>query len=239
MAAGATEQASALGTAHATLKQISEHARSAATDAREASNRASSAHEMARVGVDSMERLTAIMSRVRTSSEGTKQIVRDISEIAFQTNLLALNAAVEAARAGDAGLGFAVVAEEVRALAGRAKEAARRTESLIQESVTEVTQGDSTARDTRAKLEEILGAALTVDTLVVGIAGAADEQASAVDALNRAMTEMDLVTQQNAASSEEASATAQELSGQSELLARMVGLFHLERGPSSSRVTSE
>ncbi|HYD42115.1 MAG TPA: methyl-accepting chemotaxis protein [Anaeromyxobacter sp.] len=76
-----------------------------------------------------MHELESTTGRVRQSAEGTGQIIRDVSDIAFQTNLLALNAAVEAARAGEAGRGFAVVAEEVRSLALRAKDAAARTEA--------------------------------------------------------------------------------------------------------------
>ena len=109
------------------------------------------------VKTDAMAEMGGAMDKIRASAEGTSQIIKDINEIAFQTNLLALNAAVEAARAGEAGRGFAVVAEEVRSLALRSKEAANKTEALIQESVRQTGEGASTAKLVGEKLTEISG----------------------------------------------------------------------------------
>jgi methyl-accepting chemotaxis protein len=173
------------------------------------------------------------MARVRSSAEGTSQIIKDISEIAFQTNLLALNAAVEAARAGEAGRGFAVVAEEVRSLALRAKQAAVKTEDLIRESVSQAATGEATSAGVSEKLAAIVANADRVSSIVAEIAASSREQAKAIEEVNRAVAEMDKVTQQNAASAEESSSAAEELSGQSEELASMVGSFTLERAGAS------
>ncbi|MGC4000065.1 MAG: methyl-accepting chemotaxis protein [Anaeromyxobacter sp.] len=169
------------------------------------------------------------MAQIRASAEGTSQIIKDVSDIAFQTNLLALNAAVEAARAGDAGRGFAVVAEEVRSLALRAKEAAQKTEGLIRESVRHAGEGEGAAKHVAGRLDEIARGVERVTAMVTEIATSARAQTQGMDQVNRAVSEMDKVTQQNAASAEESSSAASELSSQAELLSSMIGTFQLER----------
>jgi methyl-accepting chemotaxis protein len=214
---------------------MSAQTRQASDNATQADGLAAGAKKSAQDGAAVMQQMSGAMTKVRAAAEGTGQIIKDISEIAFQTNLLALNAAVEAARAGEAGRGFAVVAEEVRSLALRAKEAAVKTEELIKESVKQAGEGESTAKQVNEKLSEILGAAQKVSDIVAEIAASAKEQAAGIEQVNKAVGEMDKVTQQNAASSEEASSAAEELSSQSEELAAMVGSFKIQRATSAAR----
>ncbi len=174
------------------------------------------------------------MGRIRSSAEGTSQIIRDINDIAFQTNLLALNAAVEAARAGEAGRGFAVVAEEVRSLALRSKEAASKTETLIRESVRQAEEGEASSRNMAGKLGDIVGSVEQVASIVTEIAASAGEQASGIGQVQGAVSEMDKVTQQNAASAEESSSAAAELSAQAADLTAMLGTFRLGDGAAPS-----
>ncbi|HEX7623687.1 MAG TPA: methyl-accepting chemotaxis protein, partial [Anaeromyxobacteraceae bacterium] len=199
--------------------------------AQQANTLAAQAKNSAQEGAAAMGQMSAAMGKIRKSAEGTSEIIKDISEIAFQTNLLALNAAVEAARAGEAGRGFAVVAEEVRSLALRAKGAAVKTEDLIKQSVKEAGEGEAFAKQVNAKLTEILRAAQKVSEIVAEMNASAKEQAQGIAQVNRAVADMDKVTQQNAASSEESSSAAEELSSQSEELAAMVGSFRLDRRP--------
>jgi methyl-accepting chemotaxis protein len=230
VASGASEQASSLQETHSSLESMAAQTRHAAESAAQADGLASGARASAEAGAAVMAQMSGAMTQVRAAAEGTSQIIKDISEIAFQTNLLALNAAVEAARAGEAGRGFAVVAEEVRSLALRAKDAAVKTEELIEESVKQAGAGESTAKQVNEKLSEILGAARKVSGIVAEMAASAKEQAAGIEQVNRAVGEMDKVTQQNAASSEEASSAAEELSGQSAELAAMVARFQIDRG---------
>jgi methyl-accepting chemotaxis protein len=228
VASGASEQASSLQETTAAIDGVAGTSRHAAESAAQANGLAKAARAAAQDGTASVGEMQQVMGRIRASAEGTSQIIRDVSDIAFQTNLLALNAAVEAARAGEAGRGFAVVAEEVRSLALRAKEAATKTEALIRQSVAEAGAGETTARHVAGKLGEIAGGVEKVEAIVSEIAAAAKEQAAGIDQVIRAVSEMDKVTQQNAASAEESSSAASELSGQSEELAAMVGTFQLE-----------
>ncbi|MFO0583393.1 MAG: methyl-accepting chemotaxis protein [Anaeromyxobacter sp.] len=232
VAAGASQQAASLQATGAAMDGVAEVSRSAAEHARQASHLARDASVAANAGAAAVAQLQGVMGGIRTSAEGTSQIIRDVSDIAFQTNLLALNAAVEAARAGEAGRGFAVVAEEVRSLALRAKEAATKTEALIRQSVAQAGEGDEAARQTAGRLAEIVDGVAKVATIVDEIETAAKAQDAGVAKVTAAVGEMDRVTQQNAASAEESSSAAAELSSQSDELAALVSAFQLDaEGP--------
>jgi methyl-accepting chemotaxis protein len=228
VASGASEQASSLTETSATVESVSELTRHTAASAEEASRLADGARGAATAGAQAVEALQGAMGRIHKSAEGTGQIIRDVSDIAFQTNLLALNAAVEAARAGEAGRGFAVVAEEVRSLALRAKDAATRTEALIRESVRDAGEGETSARSVAARLSEIVEMVGKVTAVVAEIATAARQQASGIGQVNAALEEMDKVTQQNAASAEQSSSAASELAGQADDLSALVHTFQLD-----------
>ncbi|MCM2333689.1 MAG: bacteriohemerythrin, partial [Anaeromyxobacteraceae bacterium] len=235
VASGASQQAATLQETTASLAAVAAVTRTSASEAQSANALAGSARQAATDGAAAVAQMQGAMGKIRASAEATSQIIRDINDIAFQTNLLALNAAVEAARAGEAGRGFAVVAEEVRSLALRAKEAAQKTEALIQESVRQAGEGEQTARQVSGKLGEIVAGIGEVSAMVSRIAAAATRQTGGIDQVDRAVGEMDKVTQQNAASAEQSSSAASELSGQAEELAAMVAAFSLERGAAGSR----
>ena len=149
-----------LDAAAAMARQHAGSTRSAALDARAIRDSTTS-------GVSAMRQLLAAVDRLRQSSDATIAVVRSIDEIAFQTNVLALNAAVEAARAGVAGQGFAVVAEEVRRLAMRSAESARNTAEMLHASVSSAEDGVMHAQQVAVHLDRVdatvgrLGAAMT------------------------------------------------------------------------------
>ncbi len=136
--------------------------------AREANNVAIEARDSAQRGVESMNRMSSAINKIKTSSDSTSKIVKTIDEIAFQTNLLALNAAVEAARAGDAGKGFAVMAEEVRNLAMRSAEAAKNTASLIEETVKNSENGVAINEESDSAAEEMSSQSEEMRSMVAG-----------------------------------------------------------------------
>jgi methyl-accepting chemotaxis protein len=227
VAAGASEQSSSLEETSSSLESMSATTKQAADNAQQANALAQQANGAATEGGAAMAQMTAAMGKIKTSAEGTSQIIKEINEIAFQTNLLALNAAVEAARAGEAGRGFAVVAEEVRSLALRSKDAANKTEALIRESVKQAGEGETTAKHVNEQLSTITASVGKVSGIVAEIAASAKEQATGIEQVAKAVEQVGQVTQQNAANSEESSSAAAELSGQSEELAAMVGTFQV------------
>ncbi len=103
----------------------------------------------------SLGKLCQAMNEISAQGGEIRKVIRNIDNIAFQTNLLALNAAVEAARAGEAGKGFAVVADEVRNLSQRAAESARNTNTLLDDTMTRIQDGAKLVEHTVAVFEEV------------------------------------------------------------------------------------
>ncbi|HEX7019904.1 MAG TPA: methyl-accepting chemotaxis protein [Gemmatimonadaceae bacterium] len=227
LAQGSSEQASALEEVSSSLQEMASMAKQSASNAKEARGLAEAAREGTAKGVESMQRLTTAMGRIKESSDATAKIVKTIDEIAFQTNLLALNAAVEAARAGDAGKGFAVVAEEVRNLAMRSAEAAKNTANLIEGAVKNAEGGVVITGEVVENLDEITTGVTRVSEVMNEIAAASDQQTQGITQVNTAVDQMNGVTQQTAANSEESASAAEELSSQAARMREMVETFRL------------
>jgi methyl-accepting chemotaxis protein len=200
---GSSEQASSLEEVSSSLQEITAMAKQNNINSKEAWNLAKAAETSVESGVDSMNRLSEAISRIKASSDSTAKIIKSIDDIAFQTNLLALNAAVEAARAGDAGKGFAVVAEEVRNLAMRSAAAAKDTASLIDESVKNSDGGVLYNQEVLRRLNEIDGQVKKVGTVMAEIASATEQQRLGVDQVTNVISQMIQVTQQVAANAED------------------------------------
>ena len=214
LASGSSSQAAAIEETSASLEQMSSMTERNASSAADADTLMLETNTVVRNANDEMQQLEASMREIATASVETQKIVRTIDEIAFQTNLLALNAAVEAARAGAAGAGFAVVAEEVRGLAKRAAEASRNTATMIEGTVARVDSGSALAVRACQAFGGVSRNAEKVGALVSGIAAASREQAQGIGQVTHSVVSMDRTTQANAASAEESASAAQQMSAQ-------------------------
>jgi methyl-accepting chemotaxis protein len=145
-------------------------------------------------GNERMRELAAAMKAIGESSTKILRINKVIDEIAFQTNILALNAAVEAARAGAAGAGFAVVAEEVRNLSGRVSEASKETSELVSRSAVAVKQGTSLAEKAVESMREIGEQTGKIDDLLGGIARASGEQSQGISSIREGLHGLEQAT---------------------------------------------
>ncbi|MCD8141347.1 MAG: methyl-accepting chemotaxis protein [Planctomycetaceae bacterium] len=223
LADGATQQASSLEETSSALEEMASVTRQNADNADQTRETTDHTLNLIDQGTETVDSVINAMTEINQSSEQINEIIKTIEEIAFQTNLLALNAAVEAARAGEAGKGFAVVADEVRNLAIRSSEAAKTTSELIQGTVERVRNGSAQVQELASSFNQINEESQNVGQLVENISTATREQATGVDQVNVAVAQMDKVTQNNAATAEESAAAASELSEQSEQLNTLVG----------------
>jgi methyl-accepting chemotaxis protein len=214
LAEGASEQAASLEETSASLEEMASMTRRNEESAQQAKTSASEARASADTGGVQMKAMQRAMDEIQAASADISKILKTIDEIAFQTNILALNAAVEAARAGNAGAGFAVVADEVRALAQRCAAAAKETAFKIDDSVTKSQQGVQISAEVAKSFATIQERIRTLDTLVVEIATASQEQSRGIGEISTAVTQMNQVTQSNAASAEESAGASAELNAQ-------------------------
>ncbi len=183
----------------------------------------------------------ASVSELGKRGEQIGQIIEVINDIADQTNLLALNAAIEAARAGEHGRGFAVVADEVRKLADRTTKATEEIGESITAIQTETDQavqrmtagteqvqvGVEKATLAGQSLEQIVAGAQEVATMIQSIAAAAEEQSAASEQVSRGVQSVSAVTNQSAEGASQSAMAASQLSAKAEELQALVGRFKL------------
>ncbi|MEM7619062.1 MAG: methyl-accepting chemotaxis protein [Pseudomonadota bacterium] len=221
-------QASSLHEIVASIEQMSTGIQNNAESASVANELATQAQSAAEESGQVVGCAIEAMDRIEKSSRKVADITNVIDEIAFQINLLALNAAVEAARAGDAGKGFEVVAAEVRKLAQRSADAAKDIDQLIESGNQEVQQGTKLVKDTGGSLEQILGGVAKLADIVDQISNASVEQSIGIDEINKAIALMDNTTQQNAAVAEENMAACSALAERAVVMQEKVQFFQIQ-----------
>lgn len=246
LAAQASSIAIACEEMAATSSEIARNCHAAADDSAKANDAATIGTQVVEETVNVMGR---IAGRVRATSltveslgsrsDQIGQIIGTIEDIADQTNLLALNAAIEAARAGEQGRGFAVVADEVRALAERTTKATREIGEMIksiqaetrnavsemEEGVREVEQGTTEAAKSGEALRNILEQIAGVTSQVNQIAVAAEEQTATTMEINNNIQQISEVAQMTSSSSHEEAEAANQLAKLADDLKSMVDQF--------------
>ncbi len=175
-----------------------------------------------------MQALLKEIHEVNSKSAEISKIIKTIEDIAFQTKILALNASVEAARAGAAGRGFAVVADEVSSLAGKSADAVKNTASLIESTVTSITNVTQNAEATVKTMDVINSTTKDVAADVREIAKTVEEELKSMHQISLGIEQISAVVQENSSTSEESATASEELSSQAEILHKMVSKFRVK-----------
>jgi len=240
MAAGAQEQsaqtseiAAAVEEMTKTIFETTKNADMAANAAKKAGNFAKEGGKVVQETIEGMIRISEVVKKsaltvqaLGQSSDQIGEIIQVIDDIADQTNLLALNAAIEAARAGEQGRGFAVVADEVRKLAERTTKATKEIAAMIKhiqkdtfEAVASMDQGTEEVEKGRTltdkagdSLREIIVGSEEVVDLISMVATASQEQSAAAEQISKNIEGISSVTQQSAAGTQQIARAAEDLS---------------------------
>ena len=254
-----SQVATAMQEMSSTVTQVSDNSRQASENAKEAGDLARSGGTVVADTVkviqgvaDATRDTSAKIEELGRSSDQIGQIIGVIDDIADQTNLLALNAAIEAARAGEQGRGFAVVADEVRKLAERTTQATKEIAQMIKtiqeetkkavdamkSGTDKVDAGVESAREAGSALEKIIHSADGVQDMVTHIATAATEQASATEQVNSNMEQIAKMVHQSSIGAQESARACQDLSNLALDLQQLVGRFKLaDRRADQQRTT--
>jgi methyl-accepting chemotaxis protein len=262
MAAGSQEQTSQTSEVASAVeemtKTIVENSRNAVETADTAKQARRSAEEGGKIVDETVSGMKRIADFVNQSAETVKalgkssdaigEIIAVIDDIADQTNLLALNAAIEAARAGEQGRGFAVVADEVRKLAERTTKATKEIAEMIKKiqsetvgavqsmeiGTREVDNGISLADKAGSSLKAIVEVSVKVTDMVSQIAAASEEQSSASEQISKNVEAISSVTNQSAAGTQQIARAAEDLNRLTENLQQLVAAFNLDGNGSAT-----
>jgi len=238
LASGSAEQAATVEELSASIERIAEQAADNLDNVVSASAHIEQTDASVQAGNEQMKQLADAMGDINLASNQIASITKVIEDIAFQTNILALNAAIEAARAGNAGKGFVVVADEVRILAAKSAEAAKQTGELIRTSVAAVARGTEMTAQTAQILQDVGIKAIKATESFSQIERASAEQIDAIVHIKEGISQVSAVVQTNAATAEENSAASEEMSAQAATLREEVGKFKLDTGKEQDIITS-
>ncbi len=238
--------ATAMNEMSATVQEVANNAAAAATAAQEGDTEANNGKSVVQQTTNEIEKLAGdiesaadVIQQVEHDSENIGTVLDVIKGIAEQTNLLALNAAIEAARAGEQGRGFAVVADEVRTLASRTQESTAEIEEMIERLQTgaqraveamekgrmQAKQGVELAVEAASSLEAITRAVTTISEMNTQIASAAEEQSAVTEEMNRNIITISQVSEETASASQQTTTASDELAKLSVQLQSLVAQF--------------
>jgi methyl-accepting chemotaxis protein len=243
------ETAAAMEEMTATVFEVAKNASRAADTAEKAKQQAQAGSGVVSRVVGGIQEVQHSALELKTNmtvlgkqAEGIGQVMNVISDIADQTNLLALNAAIEAARAGEAGRGFAVVADEVRKLAEKTMSATkevgdairgiqdgtRKNITSVEQAVEQISSATGLANDSGAALREIVSLVDLTTDQVRSIATASEQQSAASEEINRSIEDVSRISSETSEAMRQSAQAVSEMAHQSQVLKQLIGRMREE-----------
>ncbi|MDH5600466.1 MAG: methyl-accepting chemotaxis protein, partial [Gammaproteobacteria bacterium] len=243
--------ATAINEMTATVQEVAKNAQNASAAATSADNETQSGKAVVYQTVSSINKLASnvnnaasVILELEKNSEDIGSVLDVIKGIAEQTNLLALNAAIEAARAGEQGRGFAVVADEVRTLASRTQKSTTEIEATIdklqagakqaveamEQGSSQATEGVEMSNEASSSLDAISRSVANINDMNIQIASAAEEQSSVAEEINRNIINISQLSEQTATAASHTTQASEDLSRLAVDLQSLVGHFKITNG---------
>lgn len=214
LAEASLEESASIQETAATLEETSSMIQQNSINTQEAAQITKQTMQLSEKSYSEMQQLLDYMEKLKISSNKIEKIMKLIENIAFQTNILSLNASVEAAKVGNEGNSFAVVASAIRDLAQKSDIQSKETEDIIKENIKLVNEGLNFAKDVEDSLSEIDSESKRISKLMEEIAQASTEQSRGVDEIHKAIVQMETVAHSNAHCADECASAAKSLSSQ-------------------------